>query len=152
MKLRFYLLTVFLSLQINATFANYNPADTSARPWHLSKPEFLKRYGDDDTSRALIRYWYNERNVLSYLTTASVLTVAGGGIGILATQNSSTLPDIASLAYVLLMGIGTIAFIPFFTGLLFRSRKKLWRLIDKYKKGEGLPKGVKRRLHIRHGK
>ncbi len=123
--------------------------DTLSKPWRLNKQEFLKKFGEDDTTRALINYWYNERHLLFGLTTASVIVGAGGGIGLLSLNTHGSVAAYAGIGYVVLVAFGIITFPVFLMALLFRSRKKLFRLISDHKEGKRLRKGLRKRLHIK---
>jgi hypothetical protein len=138
---------LFFSPNGEASNFNFQP-DSSISPKQLKEKNLLKKYGDDDTARALILYWFGKR----HLHTAFVI----GTVVILGSAAIELLPITGNSAGAFLVGFG-LAVSAFFAGLaalffvmnLFHfSRRKLVRILENYKAGKSLPKKYKRKIHI----
>jgi hypothetical protein len=128
-------------------------SDSTIRPTgaRLSQQEFLDRYGTDDTSRALIRYYFSRNK------TFKRSTIISGGVGLLslvvfdsvvAKGEPSRGGALAALGMgiVLLSVIFVSAFVVLFgIGMwLIFSRRSLFKQLQKHKAGGPLPKRVRR--------
>jgi hypothetical protein len=149
-------LLVILLLATGAAFASgatiLLPEDSSTLlPEHkLNRKEFLRKYGRDDSSRALIAFFYYKRG-------ASQGTVASGAVmGIVsgiafdratnvAESGNASFAD-AFYAFALSMvvaagiavfSIGTVIWIRY-------SRKRLLRLLKDYFNGKSIPRGIRK--------
>src|SRR6266496_5270327 len=77
------LLSVFLVI---SSFTNSQAAipivpDTSHKPWRINQKQFLDRSGKDDTSRALIKYWFYNRTTGWMITPLAGLAASIFGAG-----------------------------------------------------------------------
>ena len=122
------------------------PFDSSLlKPHKLSQKEFLKKYGTDDSSRALIKDYFNKR---AWFRNAALLygTLSGTGYIILngiATKGSDVVngKGVFAAFLVLLFGLTTpvVAY-----RWLRTSRKKLFEMLEDYKKNKILPEKIRR--------
>lgn len=150
LSLYFFWLLLFSCSISSAKASNYlKLADTSIKPWKISKQEFIKQYSNDSSAALLIEYWYHKHE-LAYLA------LAGGGLGVAvfgglfgpptfrSPQNIRPVTNFAPLLFY----FGTI---PSFGVLLFGyfrlrrySRKKLYKLLQSRKPpGRRLAKKLK---------
>lgn len=153
MKIKIAILFAGLFLTINVSYSNFSVPviDTSLQSISLKEKAFLKQYGTDDTARALIHYWFKKRHLFASLASGSgVLALFSAGSISKGGGGNSTAIDkpyfIDPAAFFAVMGllVGCILIIPFLT----HSRKKLLRLLEKYKAGNPIPKKYRKRLII----
>lgn len=67
------MLLIGTSLNLNATIPN---SDSLRKPWHINKKQFIAKFGNSDTSKALINFWFSNRKV-GVVTTAIATSFAG---------------------------------------------------------------------------
>lgn len=150
MKPKLVILTSFFLFTLNNIHANSSiqPADSSGNP--LKEKMLLKKYGDDDTTKALIQYWFSKRKIFTGLAGASFGIAAYSTTKISKSPGRITAPDnpffIDPNAF---FGVaGAIAGALFLIPIITHSRKKLVRLLEDYKAGKSLPKKYRQRIHI----
>ena len=141
-----FFLTIIFVLFCNSGFSAAIPADSSSsKPHKLSQKEFLKKYGTDDSSRALIKDYFNKR---AWFRNAALLygTLSGTGYIILngiASKGSDVVngKGVFAAFLVLLFGVATpvVAY-----RWLRTSRKKLFGILEDYKKNKILPEKIRR--------
>jgi hypothetical protein len=150
---RFSLLFLVFSLpfsKLNATIIS-NPiliSDTtkpSSKPYKLSEKEFMIQYGKDDTSRALIHYFFDKRTKASRMfyvpliidaLAVIVVAISGAFATVSMSYPLALLFFILSVTTVTLFIIGAVY-------LLKYPRKKLFQLISRYNMGGSVPKKIK---------
>jgi hypothetical protein len=116
---------------------------------NLKAKAFLKQYGTDDTSRALIVYWFKKRHIFSALSILSGAATGAAAIALGSSANSNSLGGFAeTLGLTLTVATGTLATILFLIPFLTHSRKKLLRLLTNYRNNESLPKKYRKKLVI----
>lgn len=140
----------FLTQPVEAT----RPLNDSAqikKLYKLSEEEFLNKYGKDDSSRALIRYYFQRRKAFKKagLISAGIAGVSGILFQVLIMDSSggSALGSLA-LGFSLMLslwgfGIATLFLI---VKWLKMSRRYLFKLIKKYNAGKGIPKRMTSQL------
>jgi hypothetical protein len=129
--------------------------------YKLSQKDFLENYGKDDSSRALINFYFTKRN------RAITLTWIGGGGSVIADialnsfLNSSSISTLGDLivGYLLLNLAATAAFTLLVIGIvrwLVLSRRKLLSILRNYNLSKGIPRnilksrGFKKKLSLEH--
>lgn len=143
--MKFPLLAIlFLFSCINAGAIIQTP-DTSHKPWRISKEQFIQKFGHDDTSKALIDYWFYTRET-GWLVTipTSVLTVlTGAGFFYVLSVDESSLIAIATGTLFLPCLILLSLCIVFLTQ---HSKKKLYKLLQIHQSGKRLPAKLSKEL------
>jgi hypothetical protein len=115
--------------------------------YKFNRIDFLENYGKDDTSRALINFFFTKRN------RAITLTLIGGGGSVIAdiafnsflnSVSLATLGDLI-LGYILLNLAVDVAFTLLVIGIirwLVYSRRKLLSILKNYSNGKGIPRNI----------
>lgn len=133
--------------------------DTSIDRSNYKEPKhfFLENYGKDDSSKALINYFFRKRKTAFYQTVIPI--VVGGGLTILLAKafNRNNIPVTkddyggiviaGALVTVVLQSAGQIIDGQI-TWLVF-SRHKLLKTLVGYNSGQPLPKRITRRKQFR---
>jgi hypothetical protein len=144
-KLLYAVIFLLSSFHALATFSK-NDTSHTGKPYKISKQKFLARYGKDDSSRALIRYYFSKRKGLrnsALLYTA----LAGAGYLILnaiVTQASGR--DVAVTGtgvFAVLLGTALALAAPIVAYRWLRtSRKRLFSMLTDYKMGMPIPEKI----------
>jgi hypothetical protein len=139
----------FLAFKLSATNFIIFGQDSSIYPKALKENTLLKKYGNDDTCQALIKYWFSKRYLATALSGLFWTGAAGSAIAVLKNSQNNRNPNgwfIDMDAFFAVFGtiVGAILVIP----LLTHSRRKLVRILENYKAGKPLPKKYKRKIHI----
>jgi hypothetical protein len=149
LKPKLLILTAFILFAVKNSQANFSfpLADSSVNP--LKEAILLKKYGDDDTCKALIKFWFGKRFLATALSGLFWTGAAGSAIAVLKNSQNNRNPNgwfIDTDAFFAVFGtiVGAILVIP----LLTHSRRKLVRILENYKAGKPLPKKYKRKIHI----
>jgi len=162
-RVKHLLLSFVLPLFVQSSFATdiisdnaRDPIGTGVKDYKLNREQFLESYGRDDSSRALIDYYFHKRN------NAKKLAIAGFILGIVSLviaglvissspsngPSNGVVDDSGEVAVVLLLVqtfYGSIALIV--TGVaiwIIYSRKKLLKLLEKYFLGKSIPPHIAR--------
>ena len=150
-QLPFVILFSFCSCTAFAIQPDGDSLPLARKPHKLTKQQFLDRYGTDDSSRALINYYFLDRNIASGLTLKSALSLGLtgvlGGI-IISTSNDEGKSLNAFFALLLLLAVAYAAALLLLTGtvlLLLQSRRRLFRYLQAYHNGNGLPHRISRK-------
>lgn len=132
---------------------------TTGKKHQLTREAFLNRYGTDDSSRALIHYFFDKRQVAQKKAITRAGIAAGAGI-LFALLVMSNIFQGNLLLIIAAIGLGSAfwVFLLFgiFSGIVLYSfsRKRLLRLLQAYQQGKPLPKKITRQLpfkmHLRH--
>ena len=129
------------------------------RDYALTQDEFLAKYGRDDSSRALINFFFKRRSPQAGMIGGGLVLTAGGTIGLVAAVNGvnnrsndfgEQLNDLwlAVLAGIA-MGAG-IALASVGIGLGSRySKKRLLRLLDNYFASKQIPRNIAKNIMFR---
>jgi len=137
------------------------PTDTSIHPQAnaITQEAFLAKYGRDDSSKALINFFFQKMKKSEGMVTGGLLLGAAGTAGYLvgahkANDQSNSFSD--ELGYVVLALLGAfalgggIALASVGTGLLSRySKKRLLKLLESYFAGTPIPRGIARNIMFR---
>jgi len=117
------------------------------KPYKLSEQQFLDKYGRDDSSRALIRYFFERRKASGKTFLISAISTAGFGLlfglVVMDSRNNSGLQGLAT--GLLLLGGGVAAGLTaLFSGAVWlkSSRRHLFKLICNYNAGKKIPKSI----------
>jgi len=117
-------------------------------PYELSQNEFLQQYGRDDSSKALIDFFFHRRmpGITEFAVGMPLLIAGGIGIGAVnhtANEGNGTWDTVGQgLIFALLLGAGIALSI---VGICMWSRyprKRLLRLLNNYFGGKPLPRGI----------
>ena len=141
--------TISIFVFTNAWFMSNNVASAAIvtdsmpvnKPWNISQQQFLAEYGKDDTSKAIINYYFKNhkllRKGLNFFIPASALT---SGIALSGTNS----PGKAIFIFIaIIIDDLTLAII----GRMAKySRKKLLKTLDNYFSGKGIKPKLKRLL------
>ncbi len=156
--MRVQLLLVFTLFLLKAS-ASFVPSDTSWKSMkHASEEQFLQRFGTDDSSRALIGYYFEVRKrtgkamvwsgpalAASVATTAIVSANRNNGMGEPAAIRGVLLAVIAGAVILFFMTFfGTAALMR-----LFYSRRTLYNDLQRYNAGKGIRNTVARSRRFR---
>lgn len=151
MKSAIFVLTLFICTYSKATISAVPNIDSLKKPWHINQEQFIEKYGKDDSSRALIRYYFQRRKAFKKagLISASIAGVSGILFQLLI-MDSTVGSALGSLALgiplmLLLWGFG-IATLFLIVKWLKMSRRYLFKLIKKYNAGKGIPKRMTSQL------
>jgi hypothetical protein len=148
-----YLLFVFLLLQGGNTFAStLGKADSSILPQHshrLGKQQFLTIYGRDDSSRALIKYYYPKRKTGIILSgySGSSLVIAGilSAVIIYSTAGANFLAFLLVLTLLAAAYVAAFLLIAGLVMLLLHSRRRLKKMLLLYFTGEPIPERIRKK-------
>lgn len=143
----FFSFTVFCSSGILIS-------DTSTVPkkeFKLNKKEFLAKYGTDDTSIALIRYWFLSRSLNNLLVFGSGTVFAASGTGLTISLLQSPPGEFnGAVGGQIFLGIvaGISGFILISAGyyLIKWSRKKLLQVLRNHQSNQPLPVTIQKKL------
>jgi hypothetical protein len=127
------------------------PQDTThlqGQPWEISEIAFLEQYGKDDTSRALIDYYFYKQRVgkRTTLYSAGIITASGVIASLIIVAGKTSTPYLAGagLLFIIIMEAGIIAFIVGFFSWISHARHKLFQLLANYRRENSISKGIKR--------
>lgn len=124
-------------------------SDTAMPKSILHKEALLKEFGDNDTCRALIEYWYTGRSFFGVMAAISGAVATMAGVWMAATDNrddassgngSSGLDFFDYLGAVLVFSVSASLFVLFLPLYLSYPRKKLLRILNNFKETGSLPK------------
>ena len=155
---KYFLLSLFLLIvfqgSFGAGFSSTKLKDTvspSLNDYKLNREQFYETYGKDDSSRALIGFYFHKRNNAKKMTfvgagLAITLVVIGG----LVIANNSTVPGtvdsygaVFGLYFLSICFYGSLALMT--VGIvrwIILSRKKLMRLLEDYFAGKSIPMNI----------
>ncbi len=120
--------------------------------YKISQQQFLERYGTDDTTRAIINYYFlRYKKATKRLIPYSLIIIGSGILYATSVVNGAA-------GVVLVWGSITIGAMLIFGTLLLSScadllkfsRKKLLKILDNYSSGRGIPSNLKKNLYKRH--
>lgn len=124
--------------------------DTSLpQTYNLNRQEFLAKYGTDDSSKALISYWFGRRSSSKYLSIAGAVTAGSGAIALSSVKSDSLGGLFSKGVFAMAIATGVLTLVLSLTNFLFFSRKKLLGLLKDYHKGKPLSKKLKRKVSNR---
>ncbi len=137
------------------TIASKIVADTSVhhKPWKISQQQFLDQYGKDDTSRAVINYFFQQHKIFhKAFISEAIITTGLTGLDIFALVRSE------GTAGVLVFAIfGSFALLFFYSislrhanYLMVYSRKNLLKTLRQYFSGQGFSKKLKENIWKKH--
>jgi hypothetical protein len=126
-------------------------SDTSGpltKPSHLNRTEFMCKYGKDDTSRALIAFFFRKRSVGKKFILYPLVLVFAGAIGLTIYLTYYVVPAGFGWPFIFLsVQLIALTFIFSIIGamvLIKHSRKKLLSLLNKYNEGRSIPDQIKK--------
>jgi len=144
--LKFFILGFLFLILVEFSFGAVITSKDTVRPvpkeYKLREEQFYSSYGRDDSSRALINYYFYERNNAKRMTLGGAITLVLSLLitGLLIVNNPSpppgTLDNYTEGGIIVFFGLtfyGSLALI--ITGTIrwaIFSRKKLFRLLKNY--------------------
>ena len=116
-----------------------------------SKQFFLDKYGKDDTTKALINYFFKQRKDAFYETVVPVVAAGSSAIILAILFNSNNSTDLGIVGLSVGLSLATIMYSS--GGILIDgqirwlrfSRKRLLRFITSYNSGKHLPRKITRK-------
>ena len=120
-----------------------------AKRHKISHQQFLDKYGQDDTARAVIDYFFHEhkkatRGIIPYtLITAGGITLYATAI---AGGNAGTVIIIGTII-ILITVICATFLLGSLVDLVKFSRKRLLKILDNYFSGNGIRRRLKKNLY-----
>lgn len=157
MKPRLFYSFIFFAFLFNTAqslAASFPPPDSAIqprKPHKLTRQQFLDRYGTDDSSRALIQYYFPKRKaaVRNILQSSGLLVLAGLlSIVVFSKGNGieNGLGDFFILLILLSSAYVAVGFLVVnATLLLLQSRRRLYNMLQAYRNGKGLPRRISRK-------
>jgi hypothetical protein len=158
LKISRHIVALFIfSLVVNyafaSRFATFNPADSVEpviKEHKLSREQFLEKYGRDDSTRALINFYFAVRKKSTKMIWVSLVSLAVLSIiiGVIATTYADpkypgTYDDLGAAVAIVFFSTGIYAAAVFAMigtiRTLMYSRKKLLRILKNYYDGYSLP-------------
>lgn len=128
--------------------ASIPKSDSLIKPWHINKERFIEKFGNSDTSKALIDFWFANRK--GGIIVASIATPFGILFGIPFFKNVFKKPaspnayaPVIVFSFGLLFSIFTLVSLVGLLKLVRFSRKKLYKMIVLHQSGQGLPKNIR---------
>lgn len=119
-----------------------------SKPWKLTEQQFLDQYGKDDSSRALIRFYFERRKTsrkasfwfsggaaVFGLTTQAVVTGNNGGRG---DDNLGGGLLFLFAGLFLFAIVAVVAIVKWIS----RTKKYLFKLVNRYNGNKGVPKRI----------
>ena len=157
LKYRLYCGFMFFVFSFTASYsfaASFPRLDTTLhlrKPHKLNKQQFLDRHGADDSSRALIQYYFPKRKAaVRKIVESSGLLVLAGVLSIVVFSKGNGVEDGLGDFFVLLFllssaYVSAAFFIVNGVLLMLRSRKQLYNMLQSYHNGKGLPRNISRK-------
>ncbi|HEU5166532.1 MAG TPA: hypothetical protein VFU29_13370 [Chitinophagaceae bacterium] len=112
----------------------FNDTTRTTKPWKISEHQFLDQYGKDDTSRAIINYYFKQYNGgHKHLFVNTAIASAGIALFAIIMANGADAGAIIVGAPFIFGGVifGMLAFRNAINMIYF-SRKKLFKVLKKY--------------------
>lgn len=131
----------------NKSFASIQSStNIRPKPWKVTEQQFLNKYGKDDSSRALIHYYFERRKV--YKNRTILFTGISGVSGILFGALIER-PGVSALGAILL-GIPLLVGLWFFGFAIIieavrwirTSRKALFKMLKNFENEKRIPKRI----------
>lgn len=150
MKIKYFLLCCLFSYQSMAAVPFSTDSSIHPKPWKLSQQQFIEQYGNNDTSKALINFYFlrNKRaKQVGVVMTGLGLLTAIGIAKITTTSNHNN--RAYSYAFLLALGLAMLGFaigmvILFDILILLRfSRKNLYKILQNYSAGKPFPRWLR---------
>jgi hypothetical protein len=139
----------FVTNKVDATVVIPKDSIPTNKPWKISQQQFLDQYGKDDTSRAIINYYFMLHNKSrKNLFVNTLIAAAGIALFTVITANGASFGAIILGAPFIVVGLsfGINVFIKAIN-LIYYSRKKLYKELKKYFAGEKIPLSLKRGIY-----
>lgn len=147
-KLVIIFTNIFLSVADGKCTTTIALPDTVAKPWRIKEPAFIEKYGENEKTKKFIEAWFTKRHLFTALSAAGGAVTVGLAFLIKEpSQNSgNAYAGLLVAGIVFAVAIGTLFTFGFFIPFLAHSRKRLYRILEKHKNGEKIPKRFKRKL------
>lgn len=134
----------------NCSSATIPNSDSLKKPWRINKEQFIDKFGNSDTSKAFINFWFSNRKI--GVATTAITTPFAGLVGIHFFKMVSKNPvnpgayaPVLSFSFGLLFSILFLLSLAGFLKIIRFSRKKLYNLLVAYQSGQGLPERIRKK-------
>jgi hypothetical protein len=144
-----YIFTCTALISSNGASASIRPENNvRPKPWKITEQQFLDQYGKDDSSRALIHYYFEKRNL--YKKRTIVFAGISGISGILFevfVGNFGSASALKAIVFGIPLLVGLWGY-----GILMlmelgrwigKPRKALFKVVGDYISGRRIPKRIK---------
>ncbi|MES1198247.1 MAG: hypothetical protein ABUL41_03120 [Chitinophagaceae bacterium] len=138
----------FVTNKVSASITIPDSISTS-KPWKISHQQFLDQYGSDDTSKAIINYYFRKHDKAQKNLFVNTLITSGAIILYvteIATSSVSTGITFGSLVVGSALLFGTFALMNVIN-LIYFSRKKLYKELKNYFGDKKIPSSLKRGIY-----
>jgi len=151
MKSVIFVLTLFICTCSKATISAVPNSDSLKKPWRIKEKQFIEKFGNNDTGKALINLWFANRK--TGIVTTSVASPSGVLFGIpffknafQKPANSNAYAPVITFTFGLLFSIFLLVSLVGFLKMIRFSRKKLYKMLVLYQSGQGLPENIRKKL------
>jgi hypothetical protein len=119
------------------------------KPYKIFHKQFLEEYGKDDTSRAIINYYFKKRTNAGkdIIVMSTITAVSGSLLLVFAESNAVILPFFAEGLFAAAFWTLGITLIACLYRLFHFSRKNLLKELNDYFSGKEISFRLKKRLY-----
>src|ERR1022692_3184484 len=141
-----FLFTIKISFASDLFISALNDTTITKNEYKISKKGFLEKYGRDDSSRALINFYFRKRGagkIVFFFNApiASFFLYLGLGIALGNSQSNFGLVIAEIVIYDILAGAFMFLAFGAITWIKYARKKLLWQL-NAYFSGQSLPKKI----------
>lgn len=120
-----------------------------AKPHKMSQKDFIAAYKDYNQTGLIINYFFKRRQRTGVLMMALGWPLAASaGIGLAAIGTAAGMGAIVMLFLALVVTGGAVVGLIGLIYFLLFPRRRLWKILEKYKASGELPRSMKRRLYL----
>jgi hypothetical protein len=119
------------------------------KPWKLSQQQFLDQYGRDDTSRAVINYYFeqHQHKGRKNLLVNTLITVVSISAFAIITTNCAAGAVIVGAPFFIAGFIFGIFVFRNVMNMIYFSRKKLFKVLKKYFETKRIPESLRKDIY-----
>jgi len=119
------------------------------KPWKLSQQQFLLQYGKDDTSRAIINYYFEQQHNRGQkkILVNTLITVTSITVFAIITSNGTPGAIIVGAPFIITGLIFGIFAFRSAINMIYFSRKKLYRVLKKYFEAKKIPDSLRKDIY-----
>ncbi len=121
----------------------------ATKPWKLSQQQFLDQYGKDDTSRAIINYYFEQqlnKGRKNFLVN-TLITVVSISVFAIITTNGAAGAVIIGAPFILGGVIFCMLAFSNAINMIYFSRKKLFKVLKKYFETKRIPDSLRKDIY-----
>lgn len=147
--LLFFGLTVCYQSKAVSILPVYGDSVQPAKPHKMSQKEFIVAYKEYSHTALIINYFFKRRQKTGVLMMALGWPLAvSAGIGLAAIGTAAGMGAIIMLFLGLVVTGGVVVGLIGLIYFLLFPRRRLWKILEKYKMTGQLPRSMKRRLRL----